>query len=774
MNARRLLLAVGLAAAAVLAWRLRTPARGTPTDVRPAAGAVTATYTGAETCAACHQQAYAAWRTSQHHDAMQPASRESVKGRFEGDRFRYDDIVSTFFQRDGRFWVRTDGPDGRPTDFEVKYTFGVSPLQQYLLELPGGRLQALSIAWDARPANAGGQRWFHLYPGQHVAHGDELHWTGRQQNWNFMCADCHSTNVRKNYDPAGGTFRTAWSELNVACEACHGPGSRHVAWARETSAAARAAARDNGLTVHLTERRGVAWTNDPRTMIPVRSAPRTTSREIDVCAPCHSRRAPLAEGYAPGAPLLDFYDPAPLEASLYYADGQQREEVYTYASFLQSRMAQAGVTCSDCHEPHAGTLRAAGNALCTRCHAPARYDTPAHHHHQPSAAGAACVECHMPARTYMRIDPRRDHSLRVPRPDLSVSLGVPNACTECHANRPAAWAASAVREWLGRDATGFQDFAGAFHDAEAGRPDARGALLRIATSSLEPPIVRASAFDRLAAVGASASDVSPGLHDADPLVRQRALGALDAAAPAGQAAVAVPLLSDTARAVRVAAARLLASSAAQLAGADRVAFDRASTEVAAAARVLADRPESHLSYGVFLSDQGRTREAEAEYRAAIRLAADFPPAYVNLAELLRTEGDEPGAEKALRGGLAANPASPDLHYALGLSLTRSHRAPEALDQLKRASELAPTTGRFVYAYALALHDAGQPDTAMRALVAALAQHPADREILFALASFERDAGRVAAARQHAADLVAAYPQDAEARALLQSLRDRQP
>lgn len=771
MNRRLLLPAIGvIAAAGVLIWRLQAPAPAvTPPVAVPHPAA--ATFVGADACGGCHQDVYRAWRTSQHREAMQPADTTSVKGRFDGSRFRYDNVVSTFFQRDGRYWVRTDGPDGKLADFAIAYTFGVYPLQQYLIELPGGRFQALSIAWDTRPKSAGGQRWFHLYPSEHIAHGDELHWTGRQQNWNFMCADCHSTNLRKNYDPASDTFKTTWSEIDVACEACHGPGSRHVTWAQQARASAGAAAGDNGLTVHLTERRNVAWTIDAATMKPARSVPRQTSREIDTCAQCHSRRSQFADGYVPGAPPLDFYEPATLEPSLYYADGQQRDEVYNHASFLQSRMAQAGVTCSDCHEPHSATLRATGNGVCAQCHAAARYDAPAHHHHQPASAGAACVECHMPARTYMQVDPRRDHSMRVPRPDLSVSIGVPNACTACHANRPAAWAAVAVQKWLGRNARGFQDFANVFHDADGHRPGARPALLAIAASGLEPPIVRASAFDRLAEFGASPSEVSVGLHDADPLLRQRAVRVLESVAPAERAA-AVPLLSDPVRAVRIAAARLLASSAAQLGGAERAAFDRASGEVAAASRFQADRPESHVSYGVFLADQGRTREAEGEYRAAVRLGPDFPPGYVNLAELLRTIGSEGEAERVLRDGLVRNRLSPELHYALGLSLTRSHRPAEAIVELKQASELAPSVGRFTYAYALAQNGSGQSAAAIGTLVSALARHPDDRDILLALISFERDAGRLAAARQHAAQLVAAYPGDAEARALAESLRER--
>ncbi len=209
----------------------------------------------------------------------------------------FQGVNSQFFRRDGKFFIRTDGPDGQLADFEVKYTFGIAPLQQYLVELPGGRLQAASVTWDARPREQGGQRWFRQYPDEKVDHTDELHWTRRAQNWNFMCADCHSTQVSKGYDAADDSFKTTYAEISVGCEACHGPGSAHVQWAER-----KGNEPDKGLTVQFDERRGVAWTRNEAGK-PVRSDPRQTEREIEVCAQCHARRAQIAEGYQPGSPV---------------------------------------------------------------------------------------------------------------------------------------------------------------------------------------------------------------------------------------------------------------------------------------------------------------------------------------------------------------------------------------------------------------------------------------------------------------------------------------
>ena len=208
------------AAAALVPLRWRTPA-GAPADSisSPETGTPSASYIGSEACAGCHSAEAASWKGSQHAGAMAKASDRTVLGRFEQTTFTYAGITSTFHKRDGRFYVRTDGGDGKLTDFEVGYTFGLYPLQQYLIPMPGGRLQALSIAWDARPKAAGGQRWFHLYPNQPMPHTDPLHWTRHNQNWNYMCADCHSTNLRANYDLQSDCYATTWSEINVSCEA---------------------------------------------------------------------------------------------------------------------------------------------------------------------------------------------------------------------------------------------------------------------------------------------------------------------------------------------------------------------------------------------------------------------------------------------------------------------------------------------------------------------------------------------------------------------------
>ncbi len=723
----------------------------------------TATFVGSDRCADCHGEEAAAWRGSQHARAMQEATERAVLGDF-GDRvFAHAGVESRFYRRDGKFFVRTDGPEGKPADYEVKYTFGVEPLQQYLLELPGGRLQALGIAWDTR-----GKRWFHLHPEQKPAAGDELHWTGRQYNWNFMCADCHSTDVRKNYDPGADSFSPAWQELQVGCEACHGPGSNHVAWAARKGGDPR-----KGLTVALDERRGVVWPIDPKSGNAERSRPRDAEREIEVCAQCHARRAQLAEGHQAGKPFLDHYLPALLTAPLYHADGQQRDEVYTWGSFLQSKMYRRGVTCSDCHDPHAQKLRAPGNAVCAECHSSAKYDAKAHHFHEPSSDGGRCASCHMPTTTYMVVDPRHDHSLRIPRPDLTVALGVPNACNACHRESGPGWAAEAVRKWYGRDAGGFQTFARAFRDAELEKPRAGAALAAVAADTSQSPIARASALARLEEPPAAAAGDAAiaGARDANPLVRLAAARLANALPRRERVAVAGLLVADPFRAIRIEAARALAGvPESQLNAEQRAAWQRAADEYVATQRYNADRPEARSDLGSFYAGLGRFEAAQSEFRAAIALDKRFVPAYVNAADVYREQQRETEVLRVLREGLAVAPASAPLHHALGLAYARQKQSGPALAALERAAQLAPASARYTYVYAVALHSSGRAADAIRTLERAAERWPSDRDILFALATMQRDASRREAARRAAEALVAAHPEDREARALAEQLR----
>ena len=708
-----------------------------------AAPAAAADHVGGKICAECHLKAWDAWRGSHHDLAMQAADARTVLGNFGNAKFKYAGITSTFFTRDGKYFVNTDGPDGKLADFAIKYTFGITPLQQYLIELPGGRLQALSIAWDSRPRQAGGQRWFHLYPGQAIKAGDPLHWTGIGQNWNFMCSDCHSTNVRKGFDAQRETFQTTWSEVNVSCESCHGPGSQHVAWAR-----AGARAGDNGLAIALDERKSVTWSVDPATAKPRRSAPRTSMREIETCARCHARAARLGDDYVHGKPLLDTHRPSLLEEGLYWPDGQMRDEVYNWGSFLQSRMHAAGVTCSDCHDPHSLRLRAPGNAVCAQCHTAAKYDAPAHTHHKP---GVECASCHMPTTTYMVVDPRHDHSFRIPRPDQSAQLGTPSACNQCHAKETAAWAAAAIATWTKAKPASFQDFGDALQRGASGAPGGRGALMSVAADRARPPLVRASALARLGAwlTPAALDTVVRALNDPDPVVRLAAVEALGNAPVDVRVRYLPRMANDPVRGVRMAAARALAGPAeSRVAVEYRAPLARALDEYAASLTFNADRPEGRLGLGALSAARGDRVRAAAEFEKAIAIDPTYVPAYANLADLQRDAGDEAATQRVLERGLARVPKSAPLQHALGLSLVREGKRKQALVRFEEAMKLAPATARYGFVYAVALHDDGQAKKAREVLDATLARHPYDRDILATAAIYAAGAQDRAAASRY--------------------------
>ena len=568
--------------------------------------AAPSTFAGSKECASCHRTEATLWQSSQHQRAMQHATDQTVLGDFNDARFDYYGVASRFFRKDGRFFVETDGPDGKLATFEVKYTFGVDPLQQYLIAFPDGRLQALSLAWDSRPKDTGGQRWFHLHPNEEIRHDDVLHWTKLNQNWNFMCAECHSTGVRKNYDATSDRFATTWAEIDVGCEACHGQGSRHVAWARERQnwwPFGKTQDPNKGLLVRFDERRERLWPIDPKTGSPVHAfTPPALRKEVETCGLCHARRSTLSEDWVPGRWLSDTHRVAPLTRGLYHADGQMLDEVYNYGSFKQSRMFAAGVTCSDCHEPHGAALRLPGDGVCLQCHASDKFASATHHRHEGLDPPLACADCHMPARTYMVIDRRHDHSFRIPRPDLSARLGTPNACTDCHTDKSADWAAAAVERWHGPARKGFQRYAEAFHAAWTDQLDA-GALLAAAVSdSTTPAFVRASGLSELAPL-VSAANIAlarKGLGDPDPMVRIGALDMLESA-PAPQLWPLIsPMLSDPDRGVRLRAVALLAAvPTASQPPTDRGPFERAAAEYIASQKLNADRPEARSALGTF-------------------------------------------------------------------------------------------------------------------------------------------------------------------------------
>ncbi|MFK7976092.1 MAG: multiheme c-type cytochrome, partial [Halioglobus sp.] len=486
---------------------------------------------------------------------MQLPTKDTVLGDFKNASFVYNGITSKFTTRGDEFFVTTDGETGKLEEFKVAYVFGVYPLQQYLLPLSRGRLQALSIAWDARPAQQGGQRWYHLYPEERIDSADPLHWTGPYLNWNTRCAECHSTDVKKNYSAAKRTFNTTFEAINVGCEACHGPGEKHVGLANTDTLAGE---NNAGFPMSLSQRG--TWFLPQGEKIAKRSTPLTKNTQIDNCGRCHARRGTLGD-YHYGADLLDTHRLSLPQWPLYHPDGQINDEVYVYGSFVQSKMHQAGVVCSNCHEPHSLKLRAADNGVCTQCHMPAQYDAPKHHHHPENSTGALCANCHMPEQTYMGVDPRRDHSMRIPRPDLSMVMGTPNACNQCHTDEDAAWALGALRKW----GVNFRDTN--THSGRLFERFARGdgsvipLIAQLASNPKNAPIWRATAMEALGQAGGrdALQSATTILYDDDPLLRVSTIRSLDFLPLNQRLQLLQPLFNDEVTSVRMEVAASLAA-----------------------------------------------------------------------------------------------------------------------------------------------------------------------------------------------------------------------
>jgi tetratricopeptide (TPR) repeat protein len=728
-------------------------------------------YVGTTACAGCHAEEHAAWQGSNHDLAMRHATPETVLGDFDDAEISAHGVTSRFFRRDGKYWVHTDGPDGTMQEFEIAYTFGIEPLQQYLITFPDGRLQALGLAWDARPADTGGQRWYHLYPDEELKAGDAFHWTGPQQNWNFMCADCHSTNLKKGYDPETDRFETTWAEVNVGCEACHGPGREHVTWAAKP-AYQQENEPDKGLAVLLHDRRGVSWPIDPETGAARREGGPIQRREIEMCSACHSRRGLLAEGRERDPQFLDHHMPAFLTEGLYFSDGQILDEVFVWGSYTQSKMYEKGVTCSDCHDPHSQKLRAPGANVCAQCHLPSTFASTEHHGHPPESTGADCLGCHMPDRTYMGVDDRRDHSMRIPRPDWSVKYGTPNSCTQCHEDQDDTWAAAAFADMFPELGEPFQHWVTAFHQAREGLPQAEVSLLTVYGKDDTPDLVRATAILELQAFLSPLSGqvVEQALRDESPLVRLAALRVLESIPAANRYPLAGHLLNDELRSVRTEAARVLAGTPRnQLDVPARGALERGLRDYFAVQQLNADRPESGFNLGNLSLEGGNPSQAERYYRLSLKRDDTFTPTYLNLSELYRNEGMTGEARALLQQGLERNPDDASLHHAMGLALVREGRSTEAVAELKTAAELAPEAVRYAYVYGIALNSTGQTAAAVAALETAAARHPNDRSLLFALATIERDRGEREAAIRWARELLRLNPGDTQADQLLRDL-----
>ena len=712
-----------------------------------------ATFVGRTSCQECHKKEYDLWQDSDHDKAMDIATQETVLGDFDNAEFEHDGIVSRFYRKGDKFYVHTTGPEGEMGDFEIAYVFGVTPLQQYLVPFEGGRLQCLPIAWDT-----GKKKWYHLfpmvYPGENIGPDNWLYWTNAAQNWNGMCAECHSTRLQKKIDPKTGTYKTSWFEIDVSCEACHGPGSLHVEWANLSEMAR--AEDNNGL---------VAPTNvlDNRT-------------QVELCAPCHARRSALGDNDHTGKALLDQMIPQLLLEPLYFPDGQILDEVYVYGSFVQSDMYAKGVRCGDCHDVHSTRLVKQGNALCLQCHRADQYAAYNHHFHKKEGQegkpiilengnkrievgeGADCVKCHMPGRTYMGVDYRRDHSMRVPRPDLSVELGTPNACNHCHADKSPQWAVEYTTKWYGIKRK--PHYGTVLADGRKREPGAEPDLIRLANDPLFPVIVRATSLSLLSAYSGDECRlaIQRALDDPEALLRHTAIRSFNPRTPQDLISSIAPLVQDPVKAVRIQAAmKLTVIPDDQFSPKQRAAFQAALVEYQESMEHVADFATGRHNLGNMYSNLGQLDKAAENYKEAIAIDDKFYPAKANLALLYNRIGDNGKAEKLYLEMLKEDPDLAEVSYSLGLLLVETKKYAEAATYLESAAEKLPDRARIHYNLGLLFQYLKREREAEAALMKALEIEPENLDFLYAAADHYLKRGRFNEAKRLAERMVSAHP-----------------
>lgn len=697
-----------------------------------------ATYVGSENCASCHETQWQSWQNSHHDLALQRTDGETVLAELGN----HSNLIA-LQQTDSGY---TAAPGGNEPALPVVYTFGVEPLQQYVVDTGSGRLQVLPTPWDTRDEADGGQRFYELYPGNHPP-GDPMHWTGRANSWNGMCADCHSTAVEKNYDPATRSYQTVFAVEDVGCEACHGPGSLHAEAAGRGEIAALPA---------------------------LRTAPET----INVCAQCHSRRSQLAEGFQPAASYFDHYLPSLLRSGLYHPDGQILDEVYVYGSFLQSRMHLAGVSCSDCHDPHSAEIKTPGNAICTQCHNPqgrsdypslnaGNYDDPAHHHHAVDTPAAQCVNCHMTSQVYMGIDDRRDHSFRIPRPDLSAELGTPNACASCHEDLDESEINAAFVQWSTPQP---RHHGQTFASAQRGELSAEAELAGLAADDNVPIMVRANAVSLMAGYsrGYALDTIRVALRSPEPLMRIAATEGLASLSPETQWRYLLQLLEDERLAVRNAAFTALMPMISDAEQADRLRPYL--NEYLTTQALTGDFPESLVNSANAYIAMNNIDAAELKLEEALQIQPSWVPALLNLADLYRATLRDDQAEPLLREAIEVAPELPETSYSYALWLTRSNRSEDAVSYFQQAADYGANDQRYGYTLALALNSTGQGDAAVSQLEQLLARWPQSDNIAIALVTILRDQGKNEAALKYLEPLLQRNPQNTQLLSLQRQLQ----
>jgi len=709
---------------------------------QPGSDSAAATYAGSQSCRECHQSEFELWQESHH--ALAERLINPDRDRFAFQPEHSIESASHVYQMkvDGtHFEMRLQGPDGNLTTFRPTRVLGETPLRQFLIPLDRGRVQVTELAVDSETG-----QWFNVFGSENRRAGEWGHWTGRGMNWNSMCGYCHNTGYHKNYDPGSDSYATSMAEMAVGCEACHGPMSEHVTWQRKYPEG------KTDPTVSLLSRRQI----------------------LDTCGTCHARRTELTGRFLPGDDFLDHFAPViPDATDIYYPDGQVREEVYEYVSFLGSRMHGAGVTCTDCHNPHSGELITTGNALCMSCHGEGQLAAPIikepeHSHHPEGTSGSSCVECHMPVTVYMQKDARRDHGFTIPDPLLTREYGIPNACNRCHTDESTDWTLEAVHRWYGeRMERHTRQRARWIAQARLEHPDAISGLLHMLKSE-SLPVWRASAAlllrDWLSRSGVREA-LLESLSDPDPLVRGMSSRTLEPLAhvddPVVRQALTRQLDSDT-RMERIEAAWALR---------DTVSLEsRHGNELLHYLNLNLDQPTGALQMAAFLLDRGDPSEALRYCRMAVERDPYSAPLRHELAIVLSQNGQSGEALKELEEAVKLAPREALYRFKLGLAWNELGTLTRAIEALQSAVRLEPRYGRAWYNLGLAYSTAGNLSQSIEALRRAERLLPEDPEVPYALATVLARQGSPEMALEAAERALAIDSSYAPAQHLVQMLR----
>lgn len=710
----------------------------------PAAGH---TYIGSGKCQSCHQNEFALYKTSDHYHAMDTVSAAAVKGDFNNSSLIYQGDTAFFYQKNGQYIVRTTDTTGVKKEFRISYTFGWRPLQQYLVKFDDGRFQVLPFCWDTREKEKGGQRWFHLYDKEKIAPDDELFWMGINQNWNYMCADCHTTNYTTNFNLAENKFNSTWNESRVSCESCHGPASGHLQWSDKQNNTIPF----KGFAISLAAK-PIKWQMDAVKQIMLPETIIKNDTLIETCARCHARATRFTDRYNHGQSFLQSHIPAAADPVNYYIDGQIKEEDYEYASFLQNKMHAAGVTCINCHEPHSMKVKILGNGLCTSCHSPAKYDGPRHSFHQQLSTGNQCVNCHMPVTTYMVIDNRLDHSIRIPRPDHSLLMGTPNACNKCHKDKSLQWAASAFVKWFGTKLPKEKTYPELMYAISRYVQESEPSLYELLLKKNYPAIIKATAMEQYGYYTSSriSSLITEELKSSDPMLRLSATKAMANYPPETILTFAPSLLNDPVAAVRMEVVSLLAPVSSRLFGEELKQFTKVMNEYLNVQEQMSHRPEGFFNRAIVKNFIGLPAAAEQLYISCIQRFPGFVPAYANLVDLYRQQNREGEAKKIIDKGLLKHPNSAHLHYALGLWYVRNKENVNGLEELKTAATNNPSDAQFVYGYAIGLFSKGEAVKSLQLLEQFLSRYGNHPVILEGLISIYQDLQQTEKATKYAA------------------------